>query len=262
MIKKSFLGFAYILCILLANNVSAETKQLQDSVVLSVSSSRGLPSSSGNSCTINLDNSMGVAGSQYNLMFDTTLLSLDSVHSSSRSAHMDFGHNKIIGGVRVLMFSLSGDSVLPDSGAITEVFFSVSDSAALNDSTPLQLQDCIVSDPGASYIPCFSVNNWFRFSIQGVEDNHVRTPDKVGVLSLTPSLSMGKFAIKYSVLQKSPVSLSIYALSGKLIKSLYSGIQEKGDYDIDVQGEKLTGIYFIRLEAGNYKETKKLLLMK
>ncbi|MGQ9665627.1 MAG: T9SS type A sorting domain-containing protein, partial [bacterium] len=69
--------------------------------------------------------------------------------------------------------------------------------------------------------------------------------------------------------QKSKVSLKIYDVSGRLVKSFYpvsviqhqaSGIVWSGDDDL---GRRLpTGIYFVRLEAGTYRQTEKAILLR
>ncbi|MFA5031395.1 MAG: S8 family serine peptidase [bacterium] len=79
----------------------------------------------------------------------------------------------------------------------------------------------------------------------------------------------GKSAfIKYQLPAKSKVSLRIYDLTGREVCTLIDREEKPGYYVAgwhgkDNAGKKLaSGIYFTKFAAGNYKETKKLILMK
>ena len=59
------------------------------------------------------------------------------------------------------------------------------------------------------------------------------------------------------------VSLKIYDITGREIETLVNEALQPGTYEVTFDGSKLTsGVYFYQLTSGNYKETKKLLLLK
>ncbi|MDD5528982.1 MAG: T9SS type A sorting domain-containing protein [bacterium] len=59
------------------------------------------------------------------------------------------------------------------------------------------------------------------------------------------------------------VSLAIYDLSGRCVKTLVNEQKPAGYYSTTLNANELkTGIYFVKLTAGNIKETKKLILVK
>jgi endo-1,4-beta-xylanase len=74
--------------------------------------------------------------------------------------------------------------------------------------------------------------------------------------------------IKYSVPQNCYISLKVYNLLGEEVATLFSGMQQAGNYVATVDGTRLaSGIYFYRMQAttngvNNFQETKKLILMK
>ncbi len=73
--------------------------------------------------------------------------------------------------------------------------------------------------------------------------------------------------IKYAISQSEIVQLKIYDILGREIKTLLSEFKPTGTYEIEfdatsVVGGLPSGVYFYRLYAGNYVETKKMLLMK
>lgn len=69
--------------------------------------------------------------------------------------------------------------------------------------------------------------------------------------------------IKYSLPEKTNVKLSVYNILGTEVVNLVNETQNAGEYEIEFNASKLSsGVYLYRLEAGNYKATKKLILMK
>jgi len=69
--------------------------------------------------------------------------------------------------------------------------------------------------------------------------------------------------IRYSVPTNSFVSLKLYDLLGKVVKTLVNEEQNKGSYQITLDASGLaSGTYFYRIEAGNFTSVKKLSLIK
>ena len=69
--------------------------------------------------------------------------------------------------------------------------------------------------------------------------------------------------IKYSLKEQSIVKLSVYDASGKMIENLKDGMQSKGNFEVEWNAVNYSsGIYYYKLEAGNYSETKKMILVK
>ena len=79
-----------------------------------------------------------------------------------------------------------------------------------------------------------------------------------------PNPSLGNVVIKYGLNQSSDISLSLYDITGRLLKNIYSGIQEQGSHEFTLskEDELADGIYFICLETGNNKVTKKLVIVR
>ncbi len=74
--------------------------------------------------------------------------------------------------------------------------------------------------------------------------------------------------IRFSLDSSRQVSLKIFDISGRLIRTLVDGRQKSGEHieiwnGTDSQGNRVaSGVYFYRLEAGSYVETKKMVLLK
>lgn len=69
--------------------------------------------------------------------------------------------------------------------------------------------------------------------------------------------------IKYSIPEEAKVTLTVYNLLGQRVATLVNETQRAGSYIAMFEGPSLaTGIYFYRLEAGNFTQVRKMILMK
>ena len=69
--------------------------------------------------------------------------------------------------------------------------------------------------------------------------------------------------IKYTVAEKTFVSLKVYDVSGSEVSSIVNQEQAAGEYEFNFNAATLTsGVYFYTLQAGNFVETNKMRLMK
>jgi hypothetical protein len=69
--------------------------------------------------------------------------------------------------------------------------------------------------------------------------------------------------IRYQVSVAGLVSLRIYNLLGEVVAALVNEEKPAGNYDVEFNANRLpSGIYFYRLQASNFVETKKMLLIK
>jgi len=69
--------------------------------------------------------------------------------------------------------------------------------------------------------------------------------------------------VAFTLPQRSNIKLLLYDVLGKVVKEIASGDFEAGLHEVKLDASGLsTGIYFYKLEAGSYVNTKKLVLMK
>ncbi|MBL1215695.1 MAG: peptidoglycan DD-metalloendopeptidase family protein [Ignavibacteriae bacterium] len=69
--------------------------------------------------------------------------------------------------------------------------------------------------------------------------------------------------IKYSIPVSSFVTLKVYDLLGKVVASLVNESKAAGNYKINFDAKSLSsGIYFYKIEAGNFNAQRKLVLLK
>jgi hypothetical protein len=88
-------------------------------------------------------------------------------------------------------------------------------------------------------------------------------PVKFGLNQNFPNPFNPYTIISFSLADKQYVKLKIYDLTGSEIKTLISGEYEPGIYKIEFNGSDLSsGVYFYRITAGNFSESKKLQVLK
>ncbi len=69
--------------------------------------------------------------------------------------------------------------------------------------------------------------------------------------------------IRYGLPERSHVSLAVYNTLGQQVTVLQNGEQEAGYHDVKFDASSLpSGVYFYRLQAGSYVETRKLCLVR
>jgi len=69
--------------------------------------------------------------------------------------------------------------------------------------------------------------------------------------------------IKYKLGKSSHITLKIYNLAGQEIATLVNEFHQAGEHEITWQPEGLpSGLYFYKIQAGDYSEAKKLILQK
>ena len=69
--------------------------------------------------------------------------------------------------------------------------------------------------------------------------------------------------IKYSVPKQSFVIIKIFDILGREVKTLVNEIRTAGSYEVDFNASYLaSGVYFYRMESGDFTDVKKLVLLK
>ena len=69
--------------------------------------------------------------------------------------------------------------------------------------------------------------------------------------------------IQFSIPQRSYVTLKVFDLLGREVATLVEGEYPQGSYKVDWRAENnSTGIYFYKIMAGDFVETKKMVVMK
>jgi hypothetical protein len=148
----------------------------------------------------------------------------------------------------------------------------------------LQLDPPIILEPGQGLRAIATYDNWedhpigfgfrstdemmivFGYYYLGIasevsHDGHL--PNDFELQQNYPNPFNPSTTISYTLPVASKVRLAVYDVTGRLVENLLDSKQDVGQHSISFDGSKLSsGIYFARLDAGKYSETKKMILLK
>jgi subtilisin family serine protease len=89
------------------------------------------------------------------------------------------------------------------------------------------------------------------------------TPEAFSLVSINPNPFNPATSIRYQLSPSSRVSLKVYDMAGRLVAELVNGTQEAGTHQVMFDGSRLaSGLYFVRLQSGDFNATQKMMLLK
>ena len=172
-------------------------------------------------------------------------------------------------------FSLSGDAVTVNTTALTDGYILASNvqdgflraSFAGGESRTGHgpVLEVVFDEPPSS------------LSLERVSLNEGRIPIRIGerktpnVYRLSqnyPNPFNPETTISYNIAQRGSVRLSVYALTGQLVRTLVDGERAAGSYSVmwdgmdDAGRGVASGVYVCRLKTGDYQASQKMLLLR
>ena len=102
----------------------------------------------------------------------------------------------------------------------------------------------------------------FNVIITSVEGEN-QLPTKFSLEQNFPNPFNPMTTIRYQIPELSFVTLKVYDVIGNEVATLINEEKTVGNYQVEFDASSLSsGIYFYRLQAGEFVETKKMILMK
>jgi hypothetical protein len=75
--------------------------------------------------------------------------------------------------------------------------------------------------------------------------------------------SLTGHVVQYDLPEKTKVGLALLDISGRLVRTIYSGIRERGSYTQTVQENELSaGMYYVRFQAGESALFRKYMVLR
>jgi hypothetical protein len=97
-------------------------------------------------------------------------------------------------------------------------------------------------------------------------ENHTGTGETIPesfTVSAHPNPFNPSTTIRYTLPEASVVHLAVYDIQGRLVETLTDGWGDAGFHEVTFDASRLaSGLYFYRIEAGNFTAVKKMILMK
>ena len=175
------------------------------------------------------------------------------------------GTSKSWGQWRALGFDANGKNVNPKFNNISGKDFSLaSGSPAINAGvdlgSPFNVDIRGIKRPiGNAYdIGCYEMD-----SINSVDNGEINSNLDYKLSQNYPNPFNPSTTIEFDLLKSSNVQVTIYDITGKEVRTLVNGYLPIGHYSTKFDGRNLAGgIYLYRLIAGNFTQTKKMVLLK
>ena len=99
--------------------------------------------------------------------------------------------------------------------------------------------------------------------IIGIGGQIVKLPSRFAILQNYPNPFNAVTIIEYSLPEQSDVIIDIYDILGRRVDTLIDIEQFAGRYQVTWQAhDKSTGVYFYKIQAGGYSDTRKMILLK
>jgi ligand-binding sensor domain-containing protein len=95
------------------------------------------------------------------------------------------------------------------------------------------------------------------------ENIRVKEPKKFSLFQNYPNPFNPITSLQYAISSRQFVTLKVYDLLGREAATLVNEEKPVGEYEVEFDGSALTsGIYFYQLKAGEFSETKKMVLLR
>jgi hypothetical protein len=97
----------------------------------------------------------------------------------------------------------------------------------------------------------------------GVDFPAGEIPEQFALSNGRPNPARSVMTVAYAVPQRSRVSVSLFDVSGRLVRRLTEGDQDPGYHRVAIDASGLAcGIYFCRMEAPGFSATRRLVLLR
>ncbi len=123
----------------------------------------------------------------------------------------------------------------------------------------LSISDTATGDTGTLRRWCVVVT--YQCPVGGIQT--VEIPNYYSLSQNYPNPFNPSTSIKFTLPEANNVKLVVFDILGKEVTTLVNEFRNTGTYNVDFDASALSsGVYFYRLEAGNFTETKRMLLVK
>ena len=201
-----------------------------------------------------VESGQGVYGLQFDLKYDPTQLTLNGAEAAINDVTFDYAENTP-GVVRGLMFSMQGKQLNLDNIS-SFVNFDFSPAQGFEGKATVSFDDVILAGENGTKISASSSSV--------VVDTNNMLPIKTTLNASYPNPFNPSTTINYDLAVDGYVSILVYDALGREVATLFSGDQVAGtNYQVTWNAaDQASGAYFLRMTAGNYTNTQKLMLVK
>jgi photosystem II stability/assembly factor-like uncharacterized protein len=115
----------------------------------------------------------------------------------------------------------------------------------------------------AAYVGSLEAVGEFSIGVVSSGEPGESIPKEYGIKQNYPNPFNPTTSIRYSIPKEGLVTLKVYNIIGEEVATLVDEVKQADNYNVSFDASSLSsGIYFYRLQAGNFVETKKMVLLK
>lgn len=134
-----------------------------------------------------------------------------------------------------------------------------------NSSTNMRIRFSLISNRAGVadgwYIDDIKITNYQNLVVSTGEEGKI--PVKYFLDQNYPNPFNPKTKIKFGLPKAAFVTLKVYDITGKVLKILLNSVKTAGSHEVIFEGNDLSsGVYFYSLETENFKDVKKMILIK
>jgi hypothetical protein len=97
----------------------------------------------------------------------------------------------------------------------------------------------------------------------GAGNNNNEVPNSYKLEQNYPNPFNPVTSIAYSIPKSGPVKLTIYDMLGREVAVLVNEFKQAGSFSVDFDASELSsGAYLYKIEAGDFRDSKKMMLVK
>jgi hypothetical protein len=194
-----------------------------------------------------------VSGFQFTVKFNPDLVSLESIQGNLPGmTDSNFGFTNISSGLLAVSYHREGTTELADDAVIFALTFKARDNASISEAIEIS------SDLTAAEAYDADLNT---MTVQFEVDS--RTASTAVLYQNTPNPFKSVTNISFELPASQEATLKMYDAAGKLVRHI-TGIYSKGINTIECTSLELggSGVYYYTLESGDFKATKKMVIIE
>ena len=207
---------------------------------------------------VNIANGTNIYGFEAMLEFDPAVLEFDTLLLSESMASYLVYDNPLEEGI--IKVAASGSSVDGNDGVFSTLHFNV--NSEFTDETVIQINDLRWNE---GEVVEYAAEMTLTFAL-GIEDDLI--PNKYALHQNYPNPFNPTTTLRYDLPEDAMVNITIYNMMGRKISTLVSSQQTAGFKSVlwnatnDKGSPVSAGLYLYTIQAGEFRQTKKMALLK
>lgn len=185
------------------------------------------------------------------------------VESENNSNIVIWGDSRNSGGLYAQRINGFGEKVWADSDRVL-TYYTIWHDAIITDGNNGLIVVLAKDSPwGGLFAQQISKNGNLGEVITAVKEDEDIKPGNFYLAQNYPNPFNPSTTIRFSLPESGDIKLEVFNLLGEKVKTLVNEFYNAGNYEIEFDAENLpSGVYFYTIAAGNFRQTRKMLLLR